>query len=43
MHGAIERLLGDTALRQRSEELGNTVRARSGTRQAADLLERLVT
>jgi len=42
MHGAIERLLGDTALRQRSAELGATIRARSGTRQAADLLERLV-
>ena len=42
MHGAIERLLGDTALRQRSAELGSTIRARSGTRQAADLLERLV-
>jgi UDP:flavonoid glycosyltransferase YjiC (YdhE family) len=42
MHGAIERLLGDTALRRRSAELGATIRARSGTRQAADLLERLV-
>jgi UDP:flavonoid glycosyltransferase YjiC (YdhE family) len=42
MHGAIERLLGDTALRQRSAELGATIRARSGTRHAGDLLERLV-
>ena len=42
LHGAIERLLGDTALRRRADELGVAVRARSGTRLAADLLERLV-
>jgi MGT family glycosyltransferase len=42
MHGAIERLLGDTALRQRTADLGAVIRSRSGTRLAADLLERLV-
>ena len=43
MHGAIERLLADTALRQRTAELGAAIRARSGTRLAADLLESCVT
>ena len=42
MHGAIEQLLGDTALRQRASQLGAAIRARSGTRHAADLLERVV-
>jgi len=42
MHGAIERLLADTALRQRTADLGATIRSRSGTRLAADLLEHLV-
>ena len=42
MHGAIERLLTDTASRQRTAELGAAIRSRSGTRLAADLLERLV-
>ena len=42
MHGAIEQLLGDTALRQRASQLGAAIRARSGTRHAADLLQRVV-
>jgi MGT family glycosyltransferase len=42
MHGAIEQLLADTALRQRASQLGAAIRARSGTRHAADLLERVV-
>jgi MGT family glycosyltransferase len=42
MHGAIERLLADTALRRRTADLGATIRSRSGTRLAADLLEHLV-
>ena len=41
MRAAIERLLGDAALRQRADELGRVIRGRSGTRHAADLLERL--
>jgi UDP:flavonoid glycosyltransferase YjiC (YdhE family) len=41
MHAAIERLVGDAALRHRAEELGRAIRARSGTRHAADLLERV--
>ena len=41
MNGAIEQLLGDAALRQRAAELGHAIRKRSGTRHAADLLERL--
>src|SRR5262245_6481944 len=42
MHGAIHRLLADNELRQRAADLGTTIRSRSGTRVAADLLERLV-
>ena len=42
MDGAIERLLADTALRQRAADLGATIRGRFGTRLAADLLEHLV-
>jgi MGT family glycosyltransferase len=42
MHAAIERLHADTALRRRTSELGDAIRARAGTRRAADLLERVV-
>ena len=41
LHAAIERLVADTALRQRAAEVGTEIRSRSGTRRAADLLERL--
>jgi len=39
LHGAIERLLGDGALRDRSAAAGTMIRARRGTHVAADLLE----
>jgi UDP:flavonoid glycosyltransferase YjiC (YdhE family) len=42
LHRAIERLLADASLRKRADELGSVIRARSGTRHAADLLEGLV-
>ncbi len=41
MHGAIERLLGDAALRERMEREGATIRSRDGKRTAADLIEAL--
>lgn len=41
MHGAIERLLADTALRHRADESGGVIRSRSGTALAADLIERV--
>lgn len=39
--GAIERLLGDHELRSRVAATGATVRSRSGTQRAADLIERV--
>jgi MGT family glycosyltransferase len=42
MHSAIERLLGDSALRERASTVGAQIRERNGTAKAADLLERVV-
>ena len=41
MAEAIDRLLADAELRQRTAALGATIRSRAGTRVAADLLDRL--
>jgi len=41
MHGAIERLLADTALRERMGREGAEIRARDGKTKAADLIEEL--
>ena len=41
LHGAIERLLADSALRSRVDRLGEAIRGRSGTSRAADLLEKI--
>ncbi|GII61733.1 glycosyl transferase family 1 [Sphaerisporangium krabiense] len=38
--GALDRLLGDTALRTRLAEAGEEIRRRDGLRRAADLIER---
>ncbi|MFF4993124.1 glycosyltransferase [Streptosporangium saharense] len=38
--GALDRLLGDTALRERLAEVGEEIRRRDGLRRAADLIER---
>ncbi|GAA3427221.1 glycosyltransferase [Streptosporangium sandarakinum] len=38
--GALERLLGDTALRERLAAAGEEIRRRDGLRRAADLIER---
>ncbi|MGJ6963928.1 nucleotide disphospho-sugar-binding domain-containing protein [Streptosporangium sp. G11] len=38
--GALERLLGDTALRERLAAAGEEIRGRDGLRRAADLIER---
>lgn len=38
--GALERLLGDTALRERLAAAGEEIRGRDGLRKAADLIER---
>ncbi|MEU8040021.1 nucleotide disphospho-sugar-binding domain-containing protein [Streptosporangium sp. NPDC049078] len=38
--GALERLLGDTALRERLAAAGEEIRRRDGLRKAADLIER---
>ncbi|MEU6527330.1 nucleotide disphospho-sugar-binding domain-containing protein [Streptomyces sp. NPDC046924] len=43
LHGAIGRLLDDTALRRALTEAGETIRARDGLRTAADLIERAAT
>lgn len=40
LHGAIDRLLGDTALRRTLTETGRTIRSRDGLHRAADLIER---
>jgi UDP:flavonoid glycosyltransferase YjiC (YdhE family) len=42
MHAALERVLGDEALRARVAAAGEQVRARRGLRRAADLIESLV-
>jgi MGT family glycosyltransferase len=39
MHGAIERLLADVGLHRRMAITGKAIRARDGTRRAADLIE----
>lgn len=39
--GAVERLLGDAALRARLAELGTAIRARDGLRVGADVIERV--
>jgi MGT family glycosyltransferase len=39
LHGAIDRLLSDTGLRSRMASVGQQVRTRRGTEQAADLIE----
>ena len=39
LHGAIDRILGDKALRQRVADVGTAIRSRSGTARAADLIE----
>jgi len=41
MHAAIERLLGDGALRSRMADTAMSIRSRSGTERAADLIERV--
>ncbi|MFH9329058.1 glycosyltransferase [Streptomyces althioticus] len=41
LHGAIGRLLGDTALRRTLTETGGTIRASDGLHTAADLIERV--
>jgi UDP:flavonoid glycosyltransferase YjiC (YdhE family) len=43
MHGAIDRLLGDTALRARLADAGAAIRAADGLRVAADAIEKLGT
>ncbi|GGT43653.1 nucleotide disphospho-sugar-binding domain-containing protein [Streptomyces althioticus] len=40
LHDAIDRLLGDTALRRTLTETGRTIRSRDGLHRAADLIER---
>ncbi|UUU23669.1 glycosyltransferase [Streptomyces sp. DSM 40750] len=40
LHGALDRLPADTALRRTLDEAGGTIRARDGLRRAADLIER---
>jgi len=42
LHEAIDRVLADTAMRNRAASVGQVVRARSGTVRAADLLEKVV-
>ena len=39
--GGIDRLLADTALRSRLDEIGRTIRGRSGVERAAEALERV--
>jgi MGT family glycosyltransferase len=41
MHGAIERLLGDTELRERMARAGEAIRARDGLRRGADIIEQV--
>jgi MGT family glycosyltransferase len=41
LHGAIERLLGDTDLRSRLDAIGAAVRERDGLRVGADVIERV--
>ncbi len=40
MHGALDRLLADSALRERLGRAGAQIRARDGVRRAADIIER---
>ncbi len=42
MHGAIERLLADAALRTRMADVGASIRSQSGTARAAELIEQVV-
>ena len=41
LNGAVDRLLGDTALRARLEEMGTRIRARDGLTRGADIIERV--
>ncbi len=41
MHGAVDRLLADTALRARMADTGASIRSRSGTARAAELIEQV--
>ncbi len=43
LHGALDRLLGDTALREKLAAAGAEIRRRDGLRKAADVIEGLVT
>jgi UDP:flavonoid glycosyltransferase YjiC (YdhE family) len=40
MHGALDRLLGDTRLRARLKDAARVIQRRDGVRKAADLIER---
>jgi MGT family glycosyltransferase len=40
LHGALDRLLGDSALREKLAVAGAEIRRRDGLRRAADLIER---
>jgi UDP:flavonoid glycosyltransferase YjiC (YdhE family) len=39
MHAALDRLLGDTGLREKLAVIGADIRAKDGLRHAADLIE----
>ena len=41
LHGAVERLLADTDLRARLDEIGRNIRARDGLTRGADIIERV--
>jgi MGT family glycosyltransferase len=41
LNDAVDRLLGDTALRQRLDEMGARIRARDGLTKGADIIERV--
>lgn len=41
LHGAVERLLADTDLRVRLDEIGRNIRARDGLTRGADIIERV--
>jgi MGT family glycosyltransferase len=41
LNGAVDRLLADTALRSRLDEIGTRIRARDGITKGADIIERV--
>jgi MGT family glycosyltransferase len=41
LNGAVDRLLGDSALRERLDEIGAGIRARDGLTKGADIIERV--